>query len=148
MQMKISIDTDFAKLRRLSRTMQHAAETIEDDAPEELEDSAVRVEVEARLNALRTLPRRGGLAAEVASSDFTRRQQRSGMTTSIQVSASSSYDLAGIDEGVVIHPTYGGRPWVRQPVTAGWFSDSLDEIEDDLVDNMDSLMRRAISIIR
>lgn len=146
--MKITIETDFRKLQSLSRTMERAAEMIEDNVPEELDDAAVKVETEARLNALRILPRRGGLAEEVASSDFSRRRQRAGMTTTVEVSAGSEYDLAGIDEGVLIHPVYGRPPWVQQSIQSGWFTGSLEDVEDNLVDNMDSLMRRAISIIR
>lgn len=146
--MRITILTDFNKLRNLSRTMQRAADIIENEASEELEDMATQLEAKARANALRILPRRGGLAAEVASSDFTRRRRKLGMLTVVDVSASGAYDLAGINEGTVIHPTYGHRPWVQQSVTAGWFTGPLDEIEDDLADNMDSLMRRAVSIIR
>lgn len=146
--MRITIKVDEAKLRSLSRSLLRAAEMIESDTTGELEDSAARLESEARMNALRILPRRGGLAAEVAGSEFTRRRQRAGMTTNVVVVASSDYDLGGINEGKVIHPVYGRPPWVEQAVAPGWFTDPLDEIERDLVDNMDSLMRRAISIIR
>lgn len=146
--MRITIEIDEQKLRSLSRTMLRAAQAIERESPEELDEAAAQLETEARTNALRKLPRRGGLATEVASSKFSRKRRKTGATTDLVVSASGEYDLAGIDKGIVIHPTFGHRPWVEQRVDSGWFSDSLDGIEEELTRDMDSLMRRAISFIR
>ncbi len=146
--MWVRMEIDIRKLQSLNITTGRARRIIEDGAGLAAERAATKIETAARLGATR-LPKRGGLAREVASSKFGRKRRRMpGGGVSIEVTATGRYDLQGIDEGLVIHPTYGRRPWTEQAVPAGWFSDSFEKVEDDLVNEVESLIFKAISIIR
>jgi hypothetical protein len=83
----------------------------------------------AKESARTTLPKRGGLAARVASSSF-RTRTKTGSSPSIQITAreSKSADLAGLDAGVNRHPVWGNRArWATQRVTPGWFTRPMVE---------------------
>lgn len=142
--MRVELEIDTAKIHSLSVSIAIAHNLILSGMGEEAQDSASDIERAARTNALRKLPRRGGLAADVASSRFRRKRSRE----SLEVVASSSYDLQGMDEGQIVHPTFGHRPWVTQSVQSGWFSDSLEDAEEEYVDSVNELVARAINRIR
>lgn len=146
--MRITIEIDEARLRSLTATMKQAEKIIAEEVPNALDKAAQDFEKEARVNALKVLPRRGGLAARVASSDFSRKTRRAGISSEVEITASGDYNLQGIDEGTVIHPVYGRGPWVTQGVTPGWFTSPLGGIEEELMEELESLVHRAISIIR
>lgn len=76
-----------------------------------------RAEVQRR--ARQTLPRRGGLAARVATSRLSTRRRRSG----VRVIDAGNLSLSAIDAGTVTHPVFGRRStWVRQSVRPGFFT--------------------------
>jgi hypothetical protein len=122
----------------------HAA--IRDGAREGLRSSAPQIEREARSNALTRLPRRGGLAALVAAADMT---VRTTGPTAVTVSTSSDLHLAGIDEGLVRHPTYGRGRFVNQQVPAAYLSDAVTEATPHVVDAVgDEVIARIKRAIR
>lgn len=100
----------------------------------------------ARAGAAERLPKRGGLADRVAGSKFAVRTRSVGKGAGVRVIGRSGYDLQGLDEGMVRHPTYGHRPWVGQHIKPGWFSDSEEaaapKVRDELVQAIDTVARK------
>lgn len=146
MFISVRIDIEVEKLRRMARNLAQAQRLIDTGVQAELLKTAQEAERAARAGAQR-LPRRGGLSRQVASSRFsTRRRPRAGGTT-VSLVVDSSYDLRGIDRGVVVHPTFGHRPWVTQPVAPGWFSGPVEDASRDVDENINSLVAKTIRFI-
>lgn len=76
----------------------------------------------AKASAAARLPHRGGLAQRVARSRLSTRSRSGGPRVGVRIEATGMQQLALIDRGRVIHPTYGGRPRVAQSVNPGWFT--------------------------
>ena len=78
----------------------------------------------AQREALRTLPKRGGLAARVAQEKL-RATNRSG---GVSIVGPNNRQLRLIDAGFVRHPVWGNREvWRTQPVMAGYFSRPMED---------------------
>jgi hypothetical protein len=116
--------------RRLAARLEGAA----DHLPRVVEDAIAAASTQpiraARARAAATLPRRGGLAGEVARSRMTIRRVRSRRRPGVRIEATSgeiTEQLALIDRGAVLPPTYGrwGRRKYQQPVRRGWFTDPM-----------------------
>lgn len=82
---------------------------------------------DAKSNALRTLPTRGGLGARVARTRIDTRTRTGSRTAGVRLTAATNAvrDPKRIDRGRIRHPVYGHRPWVFQNVQPGWFSDAM-----------------------
>ncbi len=90
---------------------------------------------EVRASALETLPKTGGLAAEIAGSKM-RTQRRTGaksvgvkliVTGPTLGSMGRGRDIGAINRGRLRHPLFGDRHhWYLQTVTPGWFSKPTD----------------------
>lgn len=81
-------------------------------------DSIKNLQREVESSALSTLPKRGGLAKEIAHSRF-----RTGKSKGrVVFQAQNRYNIRSIDEGRVRHPVFGRLPAVTQRVPAGWFT--------------------------
>jgi hypothetical protein len=83
----------------------------------------------SRRRALTRLPRRGGLAARVASADLTVvpyvHGDRVGAVIMSRAGVSRLKDLNAINRGRVMHPSFGHRPWILQMVQPGWFTEPI-----------------------
>lgn len=81
------------------------------------------IKAEAQRNAGKTLPQSGGLAALVAKSRISTRT-RSGREAGVSLVVKDT--AATTDRGYVKHPVFGNREaWARQPVRAGWFTNTM-----------------------
>lgn len=84
---------------------------------------------DAKRNAKAILPKRGGLAAIVARSNFSTKTRIVGANTGVKIIAKGKGSARGvrqIDAGRVRHPVFGRRGvWANQRVPAGWFSDAM-----------------------
>lgn len=81
---------------------------------------------DAKDEAGRRLPRRGGLAARVANSRLST-GRRGGSNPGVVIRARGMDQLGLMDRGAVRHPVYGNREaWVTQDITGGWFSDPME----------------------
>jgi hypothetical protein len=80
----------------------------------------------ARAEALRRLPKSGGLAAQVAK-EPARVQQRTGSDPGVRIVIGRNRGGArAANRGVIRHPVFGNREvWVDQRVQPGWFDDSM-----------------------
>lgn len=124
---------------RLSKALKHAGRTqLRKDLNKSLRTSAKPLISKTRQEALRRLPQRGGLAAQVAR-EPQRIQVRTGSTTAgVRIVVGKNRGGAQqANRGVVRHPVFGNREvFVEQRVTPGWFDDpikqSAPEIRRDL----------------
>lgn len=96
------------------------------------------------------LPRRGGLAAEVASSVKVSSSRKTGRRPGLSITASSNSrsggerDLESLNRGRLRHPLFGHRGhWFDQSVKPGWFDDPIVEqapgIRQELVQVLDEM---------
>lgn len=97
-----------------------------------LREAAKPLGEKPKRRALAVLPASGGLASYVAGSRVSVRTRMSGRNVGVRLvgvrnKAGGRVDLNAIDRGRVRHKTFGHRPWVNQSVTAGWWSDALQE---------------------
>lgn len=76
----------------------------------------------ARAGARDTLPRKGGLAAEVAGGRFSVQIRTTGKQVGLRFVAKSQHDIAAMDRGRLRHPVFGHRDrWVTQRIRPHWF---------------------------
>lgn len=82
-----------------------------------------------RASALETLPKRGGLAAAVADSRI-QVSGASGAEAGVRVTVDSRYNVAGMDDGSVVHPLFGNRlHWYVERVNPHWFTTPVEAAE-------------------
>lgn len=117
-----------ADLQRVARHLKEAA----DGKLRRETLAAVRLAAEpgipaVRASALSTLPKRGGLAAEVAGQKFAVRTALAAGKVSI-VGSKGMKELESIDSGTVRHKTFGKPPWHAQKVTPGFFTKPLERL--------------------
>lgn len=107
---------------------------------------------DAKANARRVLPHRGGLGDFVAKTSLTTRT-RGGQNPGVRIVARKTKkggkksDLDRIDRGQVRHPVFGNRKvWVQQDVTPGWFTKPMergaDPVRRALLDVLDDVKRK------
>lgn len=96
-----------------------------------LNRATTKLKADAREEAGRRLPQRGGLARRVAAARMST-VRRGGSNPGVSIRAKGMAQLAGMDAGRVRHPVFGNRAvWVVQEVTGGWFSDPMLAGGDD-----------------
>lgn len=122
--MAITADVrDFEQLAARTRT---AGPAVRKHTSRALADAARPVRREVAASARRKLPRRGGLGALIAGARVTIRQVDHGDTVGVVIETSQGRrNLAGIDAGRVVHPTWGRKPLHRQAVPPGYFTDVM-----------------------
>jgi hypothetical protein len=101
----------------------------------------------AREAALAALPKRGGLAADVAGAKWAVRTRLSGNPSVRLTGGWASHDMAALDSGLLRHPVFGHRRrWVSQPIPPHWFTDAMNqlapEFRDELLKVIDDMARR------
>jgi hypothetical protein len=82
----------------------------------------------ARGAAAAALPKRGGLAADVAGARWATRNSLGANASVKLIGAWSGHDMAALDSGRLRHPTFGHRPWKDQAIPAGWFTTAMDRL--------------------
>jgi hypothetical protein len=93
-------------------------------------------------SALETLPKRGGLAARVASQKFGSRTGLSGDIARVRIVGTGMKELKDIDAGRLRHPVYGNRKvWKGQVVPSGFFTRPLERKAPAIRRDLDEVMR-------
>jgi hypothetical protein len=90
------------------------------------------------------LPKRGGLAADVAGQKWSARSSMAGPVASVRIVGQGMRELKDIDQGVVRHPVFGNRDvWKRQTagITPGFFSGTLQKKAPEVRRQIDQVMR-------
>lgn len=137
------------QLGKLGRRLKEAGDKeVRRELFKALNRATKKPKAEARLRALQTLPKRGGLAARVAASRFSTRNRttRTGDAV-LQIVARNPDNIRSIDKGRVRHPVFGHRDrWVAQPVKPGWFSipmrDNEREAQREIATSLIEVQRR------
>lgn len=113
---------------RLSKALKHAGRTeLRKDLTNGLKRAARPLTPKTRAEALRRLPQRGGLAAQVAK-EPQRVQVRTGVETAgvRLVVGKKRGGAQAANRGVIRHPVFGNRDvWVSQSVPPGWFDETI-----------------------
>lgn len=125
-RLSVSLDTKTSSdFRTLPARLREAAEAgLRREITKAVTRTLRPIETDVRRSAVRTLPRRGGLGAEVSRSRITRSQRSTGDVVTVEISASHRYDIAAMNKGRVNHPLYGNRRhWYSQRVRPRWWSD-------------------------
>lgn len=137
----IRLDLDTRALTRATKALREADRELRDAATAAARAVAKPAEAAVRSAALSRLPSRGGLARQAAQLRLTTRDASAGERVEVTVTATHpDLDLASLDAGVVHHPTYGRRPWVRQKIRAGFFTDT---VQDATARRLDAELARA-----
>lgn len=98
------------------------------------------VRAEAKAEAGRRLPQRGGLARTVSGARLSTRRV-GGRNPGVRVVAKGLNQLSLLDKGAVIHPVFGNRDvWVTQKITGGWFSDPMEGSRDEIAREIDGML--------
>lgn len=80
-----------------------------------------------RLSALERLPKRGGLAAEVAASKIGTRTRLTGGSVGVQIKGTGLRNLRTLNAGKLRKPVFGNREvWVEQDVPEGFYDDPIN----------------------
>lgn len=82
---------------------------------------------EIRSHAASILPKRGGLAADVASAQLAVRTTLGAKSASVRIVSTSPGRFRDLNRGRLRHPVFGNREkWVQQHVWPGWFTDRIE----------------------
>jgi len=113
---------------RLSKALKHAGRTgLRKELTAGMRRAAKPLIAKSRAEALQRLPRRGGLAKQVAK-EPQRIQVRTGARTAgvRVVVGKRSGGARAANRGVIRHPVFGNRKvWVNQSVPPDWFDDTM-----------------------
>jgi hypothetical protein len=122
-----------ATLDKVTRTLRSLGEVeLAGDLEHGLERIGRTLTRATRKKAADDLPSRGGLGTRVARSRVEVRRARRRGGAGVTIAAEGMKQLKIIDEGRVRHPVWGNRDvWVSQKVTSGWFSEPVEDHEDD-----------------
>jgi hypothetical protein len=137
------------KAERIARAFERAAaHDLRDELRRGLDDGARPIVDAAHRSALENLPKRKGLNLIVARARITVHHS-SGRRLSIKILAEGIDQLYLIDKaGEVMHPTFGHRPRVIQPIpkAEGWFTEACQgkahEMRRELERALDRVARR------
>lgn len=108
-----------------------------------LREAAKPLIPKTRESALSGLPRRGGLARQVAKTP-QRVQVRTGRDPGVRIAVSNSRSGArAANRGVIRHPVFGHRDrFVAQQVQPGWFDRPLLEAAKDVLPELERVLER------
>jgi hypothetical protein len=101
---------------------------------------------EAKKSALENLPKSGGLAAEVASTEIKVRTSLSGSYARLRLVGISPHRLRSLDAGRVRHPVFGDLSnWVTQDIKPGWWTTAMEaespEVRKAIVRSVETVQR-------
>lgn len=96
-----------------------------------LNRASQKLKADAKDEAGRRLPHRGGLNRRVAGAKLATRR-RGGRNPGVAITARGMDQLGLMDAGQVKHPVFGNRDvWVTQEITGGWFSEPMEAGKDE-----------------
>lgn len=87
------------------------------------------------------LPKRGGLAARMATSRITTKTKLSGRTVGVTLEARAPHDIRGMNAGRLRHKVFGREQWVDQDIEPGVFTDPIEEDAPEIRDAVQRVMR-------
>ena len=113
---------DLAKAAKQIKEM--GDKTLRRELTRAIREASKPAQAAIRASALEELPKRGGLAAKVASSRVTTKIRTSARTAGVRIQATNLHDIAAMNRGRLRHPVFGNKNvWVNQKIKPGWFTD-------------------------
>lgn len=135
-------------LARLSRALKAAGDKdLQKRLSRAISDAMRPVRAALPRSALAKLPRRGGLAAQVAASRTRIQRRNSGRAVGVRLRVQSDDNIRRIDKGTVRHPTFGHGPWVNQAVPGGWFTEPTEAARPVFAAAVDKAMQEIVAEI-
>lgn len=132
---------------RLSKALKAAGETgMRKELHAGMRKAARPLIPRARAAARQRLPKRGGLADQVAR-EPARISVRTGRDPGVRVTIGKRRGGAqSANRGVIRHPVRGGG-WVEQEVPGGWFDDTNDEAAPEIRRELEKAMQVVVDKI-
>ena len=87
------------------------------------------------------LPRKGGLAAQMAAGRVSLRAAGAGRNPRVRIVATTPHDLRSMDKGRLRHPVFGHKTWVQQVIEPGAFSKPIEERAPQMREDMEQVIR-------
>lgn len=114
-------------LERIGKALKEVGDKqLRRDLLKAIRDATKPTREEVRQSALANLPKRGGLADQIAASKLSTRTRLSGRRVGVRIEARNAHDIRSLDRGRLRHPLFGNRDhWFQQFVLKGWFSSPL-----------------------
>lgn len=130
------------QLERLSKALKDAGrKDLQRELSQGIAAALKPLSNELKTSALRVLPRRGGLAARVAQSQFRLVKHTD---RGVRLSATNrNIALRQLDKGTVRHPVFGNRDvWVIQTIDPNWWSGPVEQVGPGVHRNVQVAMNR------
>lgn len=129
---------------RLSKALKNTGRTeLRKELHTGLRRGAKPLIAKTRSEALKRLPKRGGLARKVAR-EPQRIQVRTGLNTAgvrVVVSRRAGGGAQAANRGFIRHPVFGNRDvWVTQSVPPGWFDDPIKASAPDIRRELETVL--------
>jgi hypothetical protein len=126
------------QLARLAKALKEAgAKDLQRELSKAINSALKPVKQDLQQSAQTNLPRRGGLAGEVAGSKFSTRRNKNGL----RIVAKGRYSLYHLDKGIVRHGK--GK---QQHIRPGWWTDVTEaagpEVRREVVSAMDEIAKK------
>lgn len=100
-----------------------------------------------RAAALERLPKRGGLAKQVAKAP-QRVQVRTGKNPGVRLVVGKRAGVRSTNRGIIRHPVFGNREnWVSQEVDGGWFDETVKKNKHVVKPAMDKAVQDVVDKI-
>ena len=138
--------TGAAELQRLAVALRAAGrQDLRKDLLRGLRNGAKPMVPAARQAAATHLPKRGGLAADIAGAKWgIRTRAGTGRGAGVRiVGAWGTHDMAALDSGLLRHPTFGRRgrgDWKDQKIPAHWFTDAMQHLAPEFRDQLEEVI--------
>jgi len=139
--------TGAAQLLRLSKALKNAGELeLRKELNRGIRAAAKPLIGQARAEARRRLPQRGGLAQRVGRQP-ARVTVKTGQTPGVQIVVGKKGLAAAADAGVIRHPVFGRGPFVSQQVPKGAFTDTFRDGAPTVLPEIEAAMERVAQTI-
>ena len=118
-------------LARLSKRLKDAGRNdLRKELLKGVRESGADTVLKISASALEHLPRRGGLAAEVAAEKASVRSSYAASGARVSLRRKRG---RGLNQGRLRHPVWGNRDvWVQQPVNPDWFDDPIRDAAPEI----------------
>lgn len=125
------------QLERLAAALKEAgAKDLQRELSKGLNRAVKPLKANVRQSAEDTLPRRGGLAAEIAAVKLSTRRPNTKKGTGLRIVGRGKYSLYHLDQGIIRHGA-GGR---NQPIRPGWWTRPTEDTAPDVRREVEAAM--------
>lgn len=129
-------------LLELSKKLKESADTgLSRKLNKGIREGTAPIPAAIRASELARLPKRGGLAARIASGKIVTRIRKTQRNPGVTIEAIDSYDIKSIDRGRIRHRVFGRNVWVNQKVEPGTISEPVEKLEPVVRERVSQAMK-------